>query len=374
MKIVSLENTNTLNVKLDRPTTVAELFRSAAVAKFAAGAAIDSIAAVDNADASLLSRNGDTRGLENYQLTEDSVIELNCFAENKEEIHTEPENGKVTVSMGGLGNTYNVNIIDGVTTVAQALTDKLAAAFDRSRDELYNMKISVNDGEASTASVLHIGDRIVLQNRKAGDHGAGDFIKVTDIEGVTKEREVADDDLSLKAFLFDIEDHFDYCCGHDLIDNLSEVDGNDVAGMGGAILDAILGAPAINYEEIAIDLDFADKDEMLPEDEGYDAEGVSEAQNFDAEGVAPEAPQCGKVKLNLGNTNEIEMLIKEGETQLGELLFSDKVLGKWAMTRGQMETMNLFINDVQVYKTDLTLHIGDVIRVAAPKCGDHGNK
>lgn len=369
MKIVSLANnnnsTNTLNIKLDRPTTVGEIFKNASVAKFAAGAAIDSIAAVDNADASLLSRNGDTRGLENYQLTDDSVIELNSFGEYKEEAPTAPTKGKVTVSLGGISRPSEVVILDGQTTVAQAITEKFAAANDRTREELLNMRVKINNTEATTASVLHIGDAVVLHNRKAGDHGAYDgndyTLTVTDANGTSRDYIVDDEEISLEDFLTeevasDFEDD-------GIVSSLVFIDDQSVADLRGSVFEAIVKNPAADYDEVTINLTFKATEE-------FEADGVEE--EFVADGVEPEEAPCGKVELNLGNTNKIEMLVKDGETTLEEIIFSDKVLGRWAMTRGQMEAMNLFINNVAVYKTDLVLHIGDVIRVSAPKCGDHG--
>lgn len=466
MKIVSLENsnvnTNTLNIKLNGTMTVAELFRNADVARFAAGAAIDSIEAIDNAPASLLKRNGDTRGLENFQLTDDSVIELNAFAENKEV--TGPVKGKVKVSLGGLGAQYTVNINCGETTVAQTLTDKLATALDRSRSELMNMKISINDMEGTTASVLHDGDVVILQGRKAGDHGAGDthYISVFDEDDATADFAVEGDE-TLQEFVCHklcagIFEEADVSC---VLENVALVDDACLGDMSDNMRKVIFDAPAKNYNKIEVTLPFAagpgedveddedaysiavtdaagvtktfanpedseetvaeflerigaDEDDLYELDDQimdninstaiadavldsdlalygsmklrnfvfpseapqeFTAEGVSEgtSQEFSAEGVE-EIPACGKVILTRGNTERMEMLIKEGETTLDDLLFSDKVLNKWAMTRGQMGTMSIYVNDVQVYKTDITLHIGDTVNITAPKCGNHGAK
>ena len=467
MKIVSLENadtnTNTLNIKLNGTMTVAELFRNADVARFAAGAAIDSIEAIDNAPASLIKRGGDTRGLENYQLTDDSVIELNAFAENKEvKAHTK---GKVTVKLGGVSNPHTINIYCGETVVSQLVTDKLAAALNRSRSEILGMKVRINGMESTFSSVLQNEDKVTFEPRKAGDNGAdGVYITVYDADDNSRDFEAQEGE-SLREFICRelCADVFEDV-GADIdcvIANLVEVDDHEVQDCSGAVIDAILNAPATKYADICFNLEFlsqedtdedaysiavtiavtdaagvtkpfafpedsdetvaaflerigankanlleiddqrmnslkssAVKDAILESDislysrmtlqgftfpseapQEFTAEGVSEgaSQEFSAEGVE-ETPVCGKVTLTRGNTERVEMLIKEGETTLDDLLFSDKVLNKWAMTRGQMGTMSIFVNGVQVYKTDITPCIGDIVNVDPPKCGNNGVK
>ena len=109
-----------------------------------------------------------------------------------------------------------------------------------------------------------------------------------------------------------------------------------------------------------------------------DSEDVSSEEELVADGVptatSQEAAQkCGKVTVHQVGTSPISMLVKEGETTLADIVFSDKVLNSWAMTQQQMSSMKFYINDTQVFKMDVQLHVGEDIAVEAPKCGSNGN-
>lgn len=379
MKIISLENTNentnTLNIKIDEPITVSQLFSKDSVKEFSKSAIIGSIASVDDADASLITHNGDLRGLENYTVTDDTVIEISAFGEKKEE---EPAYGKVTIRTGGGMDSRTVKILHGKTTVSQVLTEKIAAALDRPLDTLRNMHININDAKGTLESVLYDGDVIVLEERKAGSNGAS-VIQVYDAEGECRTFDILTENTTLGEFLESIKDKLttdDYDPEYDepefeaISDYVIEVDGEDVEGS--SFSDLLFDAPAKRFEEVTLSLYFKNDDTEDSEDE------ESEDEELVADGVPAEVPQeaaqkCGKVTVHQVGTSPISMLVKEGETTLADIVFSDKVLNSWAMTKQQMESMKFYINDTQVFKMDVQLHVGEDIAVEAPKCGSNGN-
>ena len=378
MKIISLENTNentnTLNIKIDEPITVSQLFSKDSVKEFSKAAIIGSITSVDDAYASLITHNGDLRGLENYTVTDDTVIEISTFGEKKPD---EPVYGKVTIRTGGGMDSRAVKILHGKTTVSQVLTEKIAAALDRSLDTLLNMHININDTKGTLESVLYDGDVIVLEERKAGSNGAN-AIHVCDAEGECKIYAITSENTTLGEFLESIKDELvtdDYDPEYGdpefeaISDYVVEVDGEDVEGS--SFSDLIFDAPAKRFEEVTLNLYFKNDDIKVSED-------ASSEEEFVADGVPAETPQeaaqkCGKVTVHQVGTSPISMLVKEGETTLADIVFSDKVLNSWAMTKQQMESMKFYINDTQVFKMDVQLHVGEDIAVEAPKCGSNGN-
>lgn len=378
MKIISLENTNentnTLNIKIDEPITVSQLFSKDSVKEFSKAAIIGSITSVDDADASLITHNGDLRGLENYAVTDDTVIEISTFGEKKPD---EPVYGKVTIRTGGGMDSRTVKILHGKTTVSQVLTEKIAAALDRSLDTLRNMHININDTKGTLESVLYDGDVIVLEERKAGSNGAG-VIQVYDAEGYCRTFDIPAENTTLGEFLESIKDElatdaydpeYEEPSFEAVSDYVIEVDGEDVEGS--SFSDLLFDAPARRFEEVTLSLYFKNDDTEDSEDE------ESEDEELVAEGVPAEVPQeaqkCGKVTVHQVGTSPISMLVKEGETTLADIVFSDKVLNSWAMTQQQMSSMKFYINDTQVFKMDVLLHVGEDIAVEAPKCGSNGN-
>lgn len=378
MKIISLENTNentnTLNIKIDEPITVSQLFSKDSVKEFSKAAIIGSITSVDDADASLITHNGDLRGLENYTVTDDTVIEISTFGEKKPD---EPVYGKVTIRTGGGMDSRTVKILNGKTTVSQVLTEKIAAALDRPLETLRNMHININDTKGTLESVLYDGDVIVLEERKAGSNGAN-VIEVYDEGGECNIFDIPAEDTTLGEFLESIKDELvtdDYDPEYDAPDFMAvsdyvvEVDGKDVEGS--SFSDLLFDSPAKRFESVTLSLYFKDNDIE-------DSEDVSSEEELVADGVPAEAPRepaqkCGKVTVHQVGTSPISMLVKEGETTLADIVFSDKVLNSWAMTKQQMESMKFYINDTQVFKMDVPLHVGEDIAVEAPKCGSNGN-
>lgn len=377
MKIVSIintnNNTNTLNLTIGTPTTIKELFGKAEVKAFAPEATIESIASYDGYDQASM----EAVNMETLSVTDDTVIEITAFGEFKPQTVAAPQQGRVTILAGGGSLSKSVIIINGITTVRQALNDRVANAFDKTRDELQQMKFHVNDEAATLESTLQDGDKIVLEERKAGTDGCEDnYLTLVDCNGTERGILKEDPELDLESFLDTdavLENFGENVDGIALIDDIENVDGVDFSEAADNMIDIILESPISNINRVEFfNLEFAAPVEEEPapadDDDAVPADGVGAAQNIPAVGQAT----VGPVMVSQGGTSPIKILVTSGQTTLKDVVMSAKVLNTFAMTEQHMAKMLFSVNDVRS-NLDVVLRAGDTVVVEAPKCGTDGS-
>lgn len=377
MKLISINNTNsntnTLSININTPITIKDLFEKAEVKAFAPEATIESIASYDGYDQASM----EAVNMETLSVTDDTVIEIAAFGEFKPQTVAAPQQGRVTILAGGGSLSKSVIIINGITTVRQALNDRVAMAFDKTRDELQQMKFHVNDEAATLESTLQDGDKIVLEERKAGTDGCDEeYLTLVDSNGTERGVYKEYPDMSLENFLDEevvLENFNDDIDGIELLEHIENVDGVDFGAAADNMIDIILQSPVSNINRVEFfNLEFAAPVEEEPatadDDDAVPADGVGAAQNIPAVGQAT----VGPVMVSQGGTSPIKILVTSGQTTLKDVVMSAKVLNTFAMTEQQMARMKFSVNDV-VSQLDVVLRAGDTVVVEAPKCGTDGS-
>lgn len=377
MKFISIintnANTNTLNLNINSPITIKDLFEKDEVKDFAPEATIESIASYDGYDQASM----EAVNMETLSVTDDTVIEIAAFGEFKPQTVAAPQQGRVTILAGGGSLSKSVIIINGITTVRQALNDRVANAFDKTRDELQQMKFHVNDEAATLESTLQDGDKIVLEERKAGTDGCEDsYLMLVDRNGTERGILKEDPELELESFLDTdavLENFGEDVDGVELLDAIKNVDGVDFGEAAYNMIDLILESPISNINRVEfLNLEFAAPIEEEPApadaDDAVPADGVGAAQNIPAVGQAT----VGPVMVSQGGTSPIKILVTSGQTTLKDVVMSAKVLNTFAMTEQHMAKMLFSVNDVRS-NLDVVLRAGDTVVVEAPKCGTDGS-
>ena len=377
MKFISIintnTNTNTLNLNINSPITIKELFEKDEVKAFAPEATIESIASYDGYDQASM----EAVNMETLSVTDDTVIEIAAFGEFKPQTVAAPQQGRVTILAGGGSLSKSVIIINGITTVRQALNDRVANAFDKTRDELQQMKFHVNDEAATLESTLQDGDKIVLEERKAGTDGCEDnYLTLVDCNGTERSILKEDPELDLESFLDTdavLENFGEDIDGTSLADDIDNVDGVDFSEAADNMIDLIMESPISNINRIEFQyFQFAAPVEEEPapadDDDAVPADGVGAAQNIPAVGQAT----VGPVMVSQGGTSPIKILVTSGQTTLKDVVMSAKVLNTFAMTEQHMAKMLFSVNDVRS-NLDVVLRAGDTVVVEAPKCGTDGS-
>lgn len=353
MKIVSLNNhntdTNTLNVSFNG--TIAQVLANPAVTQFFSEVSPEDIVSIDGADTSAISGS-----LGDIEINDDTVLEVAKFGEATAQPQEVPATGHVFVSIGGGLASKKVLVTNGVTTVKQVLTEKLANAFAMTQSQLQAMNISVNDTSAGLCTVLKGGDTVVLEARKAGSKGAGGsgtYLTVVDANGNENEFEVENEEESLVDFL-------DFWLDEDTVEDglytVMSIDDQDFDELPESLKGALLGAPVGHYDRVVI------AEEFIPEEDV--------AEEFTADGtVAPAQP--GSVTVSqAGSCQPIKVAIT-GNTTVEDVVTSSKVLNTLAMSQEQILGMRFHVNDVEVQAT-AHLHNGDMVVVSARNCGSKG--
>lgn len=378
MKFISIintnANTNTLNLNISNPITIKDLFEKEEVKAFAPEATIESIASYDGYDQASM----EAVNMETLSVTDDTVIEIAAFGEFKPQTVAAPQQGRVTILAGGGSLSKSVIIINGITTVRQALNDRVANAFDKTRDELQQMKFHVNDEAATLESTLQDGDKIVLEERKAGTDGCEDnYLILVDRNGTERGILKDDPELDLESFLDDDEILENFGEGVDyieLVEHIQCVDGVDFTEAAENMIDIIMQSPVAKINRVEFfNLEFAAPIEEEPataddDDDAVPADGVGAAQNIPAVGQAT----VGPVMVSQGGTSPIKILVTSGQTTLKDVVMSAKVLNTFAMTEQHMAKMLFSVNDVRS-NLDVVLRAGDTVVVEAPKCGTDGS-
>lgn len=358
MKVISLNNhntnTNTLNVNFNG--TISQALATPAVTQFFSEVSPEDIVSIDGADTSAISGS-----LGDIVINDDTVLEVAKFGEATARPQEVPTTGHVFVSIGGGFASKKVLITNGVTTVKQVLTEKLANAFASTQAQLQAMNISVNDVSSGLCTVLKDGDAVVLEARKAGSKGSDThaYLTVVDANGNEKQFDIdeEDEDLSLEEFL-------DLCLEDEVEDGLYTIEAIDdeiledlPESFRGALLTALVG----HYDRVVIAEEFLTV-------EG-DIEEVDE-EEFTAEGtVAPAQPGIVTVS-QAGSCQPIKVAIT-GNTTVKDVVTSSKVLNTLAMSADQILGMRFHVNDVEA-QTDARLHNGDMVVISARNCGSKG--
>lgn len=379
MKLISIANsnvnTNTLNLNINSPITIKDLFEKDEVKAFAPEISVGGIMSYDGYDqASMAGVN-----METLSVTDDTVIEIAAYGEFKPQTVAAPQQGRVTVLAGGGSLSKSVIIINGITTVRQALNDRVAMAFDKTREELQQMKFHVNDETATLESTLQDGDKIVLEERKAGTDGSmdtDDYLTLVDRNGTERGIYKEDPDMSLESFLDEevvLENFNDGIDGIELLEDIENVDGVDFGAAADNMIDIIMQSPVSNINRVEFrNFEFTApvEEEPAPADDAdaVPADGVGVAQNIPAVGQAT----VGPVMVSQGGTSPIKILVTSGQTTLKDVVMSAKVLNTFAMTEQQMAGMKFSVNDV-CSQLDTILRAGDTVVVEARKAGTDGS-
>lgn len=375
MLIISLENanTNTNTLTLNFGGTIADIASNAAVQSFFnttdTETIIGNLVELDGADLSALS----TEDLKDIEVTDDATLSFSLNGEvRQQQVATA---GIVKVEVGGCFNSKKVRIKDGVTTVSEALNETVAAAFAKTRTELMNMNMSIDGTEVSCTTVLHDGDTISLQARKAGDKGA--VVTFEDEDGNSLVFETEHDACECIFDAFAREHEY----GEFVLSDIVAVNGDTIPeGLNDRQLSALLAAYDDEVETITLAGDSLSDILSNTEAEG-EAEGEDD-ELLDADGVEPVAAPVqantspvgafGSVTVTQAiGTPTINVGIRNKVTTVGDILRSDKVLAKFAMSADQLCSLSVAVNDVSAGLND-KLAIGDVIKVSPRKAGDKG--
>lgn len=357
MQIISNTNTNTanntLNITVNEGDTIYDILMADAVMDFFdneydSEQIKNSILTINGAEAEAILANIDSINAE-----EDMVLTIDLYGEVTEEERAAHTAGKAFITCGG-GISKEVAIIDGVTTVNDMITPSVAAFCATSVDQLRNRKVYINDSEATTSSVVHNGDTVVLEARKAGDKGCDFSYTVIDADG------------SRRQVSYNVDEVYSY---QDLLDMLREdeiieedsaiVKINDVE-IPDVLYNAVVTGNAEEDAVVEIDTVF-----LVPEEEDNDVDEDDGAN-------APARGTLGQVKVFIqGSCQHKDMNIVSGVTLLSDVVFSDKILNMGAMTRTQAESLIYSINGVQS-SVNSVLNAGDEISMEARKAGQKG--
>ena len=180
MKFISTVSAIELNVNINTPVALLDVCNREDVLDFFedvhAETIIDYIESVNDMDAETL------RSSLTYLLVDDDMkIEVDLAATPIHKEETASSFGKAAITRGGGFGGKDVAIADGITTVSDVLTQNVADFFASSVESLKNMNIFINDITATLDSVLHEGDIITLESRKAGEKGCCGIVSI-DIE------------------------------------------------------------------------------------------------------------------------------------------------------------------------------------------------
>jgi len=368
MKLVALKNentnTNTLTLNVETPITINALLSKEEVQRFSQDISAEDIITMDGADLSAVSTIGD------LMVTDDTVLEADVEGSYEPRQAAVPVQGKVEVLTGGGSVRKKVIIVDGVSTVRQALTDGVAAAFGKTKAELQNMKAHLNDTECTLEAVLHDGDKIVLEERKAGTDGADPYLRVVDASGTVREYPVEDLVTTLRDFLLD-EVMGDFGIEEDeLIDDIEYIDDEDFSNMSERVQCLMLDQSVGDFAEVTFQHYMFDvpEEEESEEEAAEVADGVSASQVTPATGFAT----AGSITVSQGGAHTVKMVVVSGQTTVRDVVLSNKILNTFAMTESQMRQMIFNVNDVRS-ELDQVLRAGDSLVIEAPKCGTDGN-
>lgn len=356
MKIVSLNNhntnTNTINVNFNG--TIQGLLDNPAVKSFFSEVSPDDVVTIDGADTSAIAGT-----LGDIEVNDDTVLEVAKFGEAQPQQQAVPTTGHVFVALAG-GPSKKVLITNGVTTVKQVLTEKLANAFAMTQTQLQTMNVFVNDAAAGLCAVLNDNDNVVLESRKAGSKGCLD-LEIEDELGCVRTYEV-DGDMSLEETLDEILDEDEVVDGAYTISEIyaKDNDGEDWDSLTEGTREILLDSPVERFTKVVIYEQFlAPVDEDDDDDEEFTAEGT----------VAPAQP--GSVTVSqAGSCQPIKVAIT-ANTTVKDVVTSSKVLNTLAMSESQIMGMQFHVNDVEV-QANAQLHNGDVVVISARSCGSKG--
>lgn len=423
------ENTNNISIDFEGVLTLREILNRDDVKRFFCGSEdpVDCLDTIDGIDASAIDNYADLKLDASQELAFDTYGE-------RQAAPVESTVGYVSIMLNGGFEQKRAAIENGKTTVANVMTDSTAAFLGTSTENLRNMRVFVNDTETSSGTVLHDGDVIMFQARKAGDKGAtaGGLImlRITGgdktVEGsirVTAENE--DDPLEVVLYKAGFGDSY----GMRNI-TLKAVNG---AAVPNAVYALFLGSSIRHIESLNIELD--DYTDLHVVYTGDDEEEVViapshnniasyvrylntlYAREFNAIGlslrdpvtltVSDERPaeivgdrvekvaadsveeeednDCGEPELDgpevgtfgvckvcrTAGFDSIEVGIQSGVTTLRSVMQSKKVLDGLAITTDHISTLNYTINDVSATLDDV-VSSGDVICCVARKAGDKG--
>ena len=346
MIIESSVNTNTNTNKLVIETegkTLRDIFDLEAVNDFFDGVLSDDyISTINGADAEAILSN-----LDSIEADPDMHIVVDLFGEVKEE-EAVNKAGKAYIACGGGLGKKEVAIVDGKTTVSDIITPSVADYFATTPETLKNYKSYINDDPADMSSVLHDGDNVVLESRKAGDKGAEFHYTIVDENGDEKRFTLERDEEDMPTF----EDVLDEAIERFNLPDITTILAIDDANVDDSLYDIILSGIAYSGAVVTVDVTFEDEEEEVAE--------------------APVKGTVGAVKVFIQGSCQCKpMSIVSGVTTLADVVYSEKILNLGAMTKEQAKELIYMVNGVKA--TDHTvLNAGDEISMEARKAGSKG--
>lgn len=383
MKFISTVSAIELNVNINTPVALLDVCNREDVLDFFEDAdaetIIDYIESVNDMDAETLRSS-----LAHLLVDDDMKIEVDLAAIPIYKEETASRFGKATITRGGGFGGKDIAITDGITVVSDVLTQNVADFFASSVESLKNMNIFINDSTATLDSVLHEGDIITLESRKAGEKGCGTVsVDIEDAEGNCRSFSYP-----VNSKISDVLEHLSSDRGNtvfgedatynELVDDLDAVDDAEVTrGLLGIVLNAgvtdVTKLSFLTYifrnnvgcmeDENDNDYDYQDEDKQ----EDTEVEEGTEVLTGPATGA------MGSAKImSTGGWTEVEVSIVNGVTKLKDVVVTNKVLNKFAMTDEQALSLVPSINDNPATMNDV-LHTGDIVILSARKAGEKGN-
>lgn len=383
MKFISTVSAIELNVNTNIPVALLDVCNREDVLNFFEDAdaetIIDYIESVNDMDAETLRSS-----LAHLLVDDDMKIEVDLAAAPIHKEETVSRFGKATITRGGGFGGKDVAITDGITTVSDVITQNVADFFASSVESLKNMNIFINDSAATLDSVLHEGDIITLESRKAGEKGCDTVsVDIEDAEGNCKTfNYLVDSKISdvLEQLSSDRGDSVfgKYATYNELVNDLDALDDAEVTrGLLGIVLNAgVAGILKLSFhsyifhDAVGFSEDDNDNDyDYQDEDKQEDTEVEEDAEVL----TGPAIGTMGSAKImSTGGWTEVEVSIVNGVTKLKDVVVTNKVLNKFAMTDEQALSLVPSINDNPATMNDV-LHTGDIVILAARKAGEKGN-
>ena len=383
MKFISTVSAIELNVNINTPVALLDVCNRVDVLDFFedvdAETIINYIESVNDMDAETLRSS-----LAHLLVDDDMKIEVDLAAVPVHKEETASHFGKATITRGGGFGGKDIAITDGITVVSDVLTQNVADFFASSVESLKNMNIFINDSTATLDSVLHEGDIITLESRKAGEKGCDTVsVDIEDAEGNCRSFSYP-----VNSKISDVLEHLssdrgDSVFGEDatyneLVDDLDAVDDAEVTR---GLLCIVLNADVTDVTKLSFQTYiFSNNDDFIEDEDGNDYDYQDEDKQEDTKVedgtevlTGPATGTMGSAKImSTGGWTEVEVSIVNGVTKLKDVVVTNKVLNKFAMTDEQALSLVPSINDNPATMNDV-LHTGDIVILAARKAGEKGN-
>lgn len=318
-------------------------------------------------------------------LSLESDGEISIDAEFADPVTREPEQvapaaETISVQYGaGMIAPIVMAIIKDVTTVGTVIdSDTVKRRTGKTTEQLHGCKLSVNDSEVTLGYVLSGGERIVIEERVAGDKGSDDAVvyfydRYGEQIGCMNIREnkcIADCINNAPVELFANVDEDMYLLERHPEHYILRLNGEQLSeGLRGTIAyhyavqrgdEVMLDCAVVDNEDAEEDQAEEDRDTMISDE-------LIRGMQRQAEALSDE-----QVTICLGaGINPLTVKIHDG-AKLSDVLFDPSVLNRLHQTVDDVKKSNVSCNGTLVTTFEIALSNGDSIRIEARTAGDKG--